>query len=96
MSKQQIQIDVDPDRLRNLKLDGRGRVTIPKDFRDRFELEKGDRLEIALVDVETDGYTCEGCGRTYELPEVLVLDRDGDDERIVCGSCMTPEDRIID
>jgi AbrB family looped-hinge helix DNA binding protein len=85
--------EIDDTQVRSLKLDGKGRVTIPKDIRDRYDAESGDRVSVAVVSVETDGYVCDECGRRYELPEVLVF---GGGDRVVCGSCTTTEDRIIE
>ncbi len=38
----------DTDRVRSLRLDGRGRVTIPKDLRQSLGLSEGDRVEIVV------------------------------------------------
>lgn len=35
-----------------IELDDRGRVTIPKEFRDRLHLRPGDELEVELADGE--------------------------------------------
>jgi len=37
-------------------------------------------------------YTCDECGDEYRLAEVIVY---GGGDRIVCGDCSTPEDRIV-
>lgn len=47
---EKVLITVDPTRYRNLRLDDRGRVTIPKEIRDELDASEGDRLEVAIVD----------------------------------------------
>lgn len=88
-------IEIEHDQLRKLQIDGRGRVTIPKEFRDHYGLQKGDSVKVALLDVITDGYTCDECEQVYNLPEVLVLNHDSEDERVVCAECSTASDRIV-
>jgi len=47
-----------------------------------MERDKGDNVE----------YICDDCGNEYQLAEVIV--RSGGD-RVVCGDCSTPDDRIV-
>jgi len=78
------------------KLDGKGRVTVPKDIREEWQVSGGDRVEVAVVGAEDGGYTCDECGDGFDLPEVAIFHRGSANERVVCTDCLTPEDRIIE
>lgn len=43
-----VEKELDTKRIRNLRIDDRGRVTVPKDLRDEMGLEEGDRVEVAF------------------------------------------------
>lgn len=73
------------------KLDGKGRITVPKNVREQWGVSGGDTLEVAVVGTEK-GYECDECGTTHPLPNVLILD---EGERIVCANCATVDDRIV-
>lgn len=45
-----LNITVDATRYRSLRLDDRGRVTIPKEIREELDAREGDRIEVAIVD----------------------------------------------
>jgi len=77
------------------KLDSKGRITIPKDIRDEWQITGGDRVDVAVVGAEDGGYTCDECSDEFDLAEVAIFHRGSDDERVVCTDCLTPEDRII-
>lgn len=77
------------------KLDSKGRVTIPKELREQWQVSGGDRVEVAVVGAESRGYRCENCSEEYDLAEVAIFNRGGEDERVVCTGCLTPEDRVI-
>lgn len=78
-------VSVDVERL------GQGRATT--------ELAPGERMEAVsetmavTVSFAADVYTCDECERDFPISKVLVLD--GGD-RVVCGDCMTVEDRIVE
>lgn len=78
------------------KLDSKGRVTVPKDVRDQWQVSGGDNVEIAVIGAEDGGYTCGECNGEFDLAEVAIFNRGSGDERVVCTGCLTPEDRIIE
>lgn len=77
------------------KLDSKGRVTVPKDVRDQWQVSGGDHVELAVVGAEDGGYSCDECSDEFGLAEVAIFHRGSEDERVVCTGCITPEDRII-
>jgi len=77
------------------KLDGKGRVTVPKDLREKWQVAGGDRVEVAVVGAESGGYVCDECADEFDLADVALFNRGRDDERVVCTGCLTIEDRII-
>lgn len=83
---------IPPEDVHSLRLDGRGRVTIPKDVREQWNATSGDRLDVAVVGTDAPGYVCDECNEAYDLPEVLVLEGG---ERVVCANCSGVEDRIV-
>lgn len=74
------------------KLDSKGRLVVPKEIRDQWQVSGGDRVEVAVVGAESGGYECEECKEQFPLPEVIVLN---DGKRVVCASCSGVEDRVI-
>lgn len=84
---------IHPDDLIKSKVDGKGRVTVPKSVREQWQIESGDRIEFAVVDTEGGGYVCDGCDGRFDLPEVLVDQEAG---TVKCADCMTVEDRITE
>jgi AbrB family looped-hinge helix DNA binding protein len=84
---------IHPEDLITSKIDGKGRITIPKEVREEWQLESGDRIEFAIVESENGSYVCDGCGGHFDLPEVFVNRTKG---TVKCSDCMTPEDRIVD
>ena len=43
-----VSIELPADHVQKLRVDGRGRVTIPKDIRDDHGIEEGDRITVAV------------------------------------------------
>lgn len=74
------------------ELDSKGRVTIPKPKRNSLKIGSTDRVSVELIGVKDNKYECDDCGETFDLEKVIILDAG---ERIVCGNCVTTEDRII-
>lgn len=50
----QVSVEVDSAKIIKPDLDGKGRVTIPKKIRDELGLERGDSIEIAIVESQED------------------------------------------
>lgn len=84
-------IEVPEQDVARVRLDSRGRVTIPADLRDRWRLEDGDPVEVAVVGAEGRPYQCDECEERFDLPEVFVDEEAG---RVVCGECAGVADRI--
>lgn len=45
-----VNVEVDSDKIIKPSLDGKGRVTIPKKYREELGLERGDTIELAIVE----------------------------------------------
>jgi AbrB family looped-hinge helix DNA binding protein len=75
------------------RVDGKGRVTIPKEEREKWQIESGEQVEFAVIETEGSGYVCDGCDGRFNLEEVFVNRTTGS---VKCPDCMTPEERIID
>lgn len=45
----ELNLSVLAEQVRTLRLDDRGRVTIPKDLRDELDASEGDKIEIAVL-----------------------------------------------
>lgn len=84
-------IEVNEDDVKEVTLRDKGRVTIPKGLREKWRLEQGDDLEIAVVSAEGKPYTCDDCDGRFDLPEVFYDEESG---RVVCGKCAGVADRI--
>jgi len=77
------------DDARSLRLDAKGRVTIPKDVREEWGVEHGDNVDVAVIGADKDGYQCDKCRDHYPAPEVLR------GERTLCVACLDVEDRLV-
>jgi hypothetical protein len=56
----------------------------------------GETVRVAYEVVDRDVFVCDECGGEFDLAEVAIFDRGGENERVVCTDCLTPEDRIIE
>lgn len=45
----QVNFDVDAEQVRSLKVDGRGRVTIPQELRDDLGIRPYDRASVVVL-----------------------------------------------
>lgn len=49
----ELDITIEAQDVRPLRIDDRGRVTIPKDIREKYGLESGDKVDIVVTGAET-------------------------------------------
>lgn len=51
----ELDITVEAEDVRPLRIDDRGRVTIPKDIREKYGLSEGDKVDIVVTGADTNG-----------------------------------------
>lgn len=66
------------------KIDGLGRIVVPKQLRDKFDLEKGSRLELFtendMIVMKKYRSCCVFCGSDENITSYM--------DKHICGSCL--------
>lgn len=81
---------VDADEVVQKEVNSNGQVYLGRNLGG-----KTVRVAYEVIDEESK-FVCEECGDEFDLAEVAIFNRGGDDERVVCVNHLKPEDRIID